>query len=152
MKTGTEHKLIFWICCMGFLFFFPDWACAASTIKINVEVIKADQNSDTVDPGLEYLVKEVSPVLRFSGFTLLKKTEARLSVNEKEVVNLPLQRELELQFLAFSDGQARILVRIIEKQKEIFRTILLMGNQGSALIGGPPYEGGALILRVGARF
>ncbi|WP_155309390.1 hypothetical protein [Desulfosarcina ovata] len=137
---------------MGILICPHNSFASASTIKIEVVIVKATRNTTTVDPGLEYLVKEVSPLLNFSGFSLLKRSETKLSEKAKEKITLPSNRILEITFLEFSDSQARVLVRILEKGKETFRTILLLVDKGRALIGGPPHDDGVLLLQIGARF
>jgi hypothetical protein len=105
-----------------------------------------------VDSGLEFLVKEVSPVLNFTGFTLLKRVEAGLSPSDSEKINMPGNRILDVQFVDFTEEKARVAVKIIENQKETFKTVLLLVDNGSALIGGPPNEDGVLLLRIGAQF
>ena len=66
------------------------------------------------DPGLEFLVKEVSPVLNFTGFTLLKRAESTLGPSDQVQINLPEKRTLLVQFLEFSENKARVSVRILE--------------------------------------
>ena len=117
-----------------------------------MEVIKADRNSKEVDPQLKDLIKELTPVLNYSGFTLLKKSVMKLAPGEKAEVILSSSRVLRLQFLGFEADQARLSVWIVEKDAETFRTTLLLVDKGSVLIGGPPHEGGVLLLRIGGEF
>ena len=151
MKFDSGRKLILVLCCLGLLPWRPSVAAAFSGLQVNVEVIKADRSS-SVDPQLKELVKELTPVLNYSGFTLLKKTVIGLDLTEKGEVLLSSGRLLELQLLGFEDSQARLLVKIVEKGQETFRTILLLVDKGSVLIGGPPQEGGVLLLRIGGEF
>ncbi len=137
---------------MGFLIYPHNLFASASTIKIEAIIVKATRNTAAVDPGLEYLVKEVSPLLNFTGFSLVKRAEAKLSEKAIEKIVLPSNRTLEITFLEFSNNQARVLVKILEKNKETFRTILLLVDEGRALIGGPPHEDGVLMLQIGATF
>ena len=76
----------------------------------------------------------------------------KLAPEEKADVILSSSRVLRLQFLEFEADQARLLVRIVEKDMETFRTTLLLVDKGSVLIGGPPHEGGVLLLRIGGEF
>ena len=152
MKPDYIIKLICLICCLGASSLIPSLAEAFTGLNVKVEVIKADQNSKEIDPELTDLVKELGPLLNFTGFSLLKKTETRLNVKQKQEIILSTDRLLELQFLEFSNNQARLQIRIMEKNKETFRTVLLLVDKGSALIGGPPHEGGVLLLRIGAEF
>ena len=137
---------------MSFAFFGPSLSMAGSSLKVKVDVIKADRNSSHVDPQLDDLVKELSPVLNFTGFTLVKKSEMRLDHNEKDEVLLSSDRSLELHFLGFDKNQGRLQVRIMEDKKEMFKTIVLLVDKGNVLIGGPPQDGGVLLLRIGGEF
>ncbi len=147
MKFDSGKKLILILCCLGLLSCWAPVAAAFSGLRVNIEVIKADRSS-LVDPELKELVEELSPVLNYSGFTLLKKTVIGLDLKEKRKMILSSDRLLELQLLGFEDNQARLLVKIVEKGQETFRTILLLVDKGSVLIGGPPHEGGVLLLRI----
>jgi len=152
MKPAYTIKLICFTCCIGLSFLIPTLAQALTGLNVKVEMIKADRNSKEIDPPLKDLVKELGPLLNFSGFSLLNKTETRLNLKQKRKIILSSDRMLELQFLEFADNQARLLVKIMEEKKETFRTILLLVNKGAVLIGGPPHEGGVLLLRIGAEF
>lgn len=147
MRFDASKKLILVLCCLGLLSCWTPVAAAFSGLQVNIEVIKADRSS-SVDPELKELVEELSPVLNYSGFTLLKKTVIGLDLKEKREMILSSDRLLELQLLGFEDNQARLLVKIVEKGQETFRTILLLVDKGSVLIGGPPHEGGVLLLRI----
>ena len=152
MKPAYTIKLMCLLCCIGLSFVIPTLAQALTGLNVNVEVIKADRNSKEIDPQLKDLVKELGPLLNFSGFSLLKKTETRLNLKQIQELILPSNRMLELQFLEFADNKARLHVRIIEEEKESFRSILLLVDKGSVLIGGPPHKDGVLLLRIGATF
>ena len=121
-------------------------------LKIRVEVIQADRASTVVDPKLKDLVKELGPVLNFTGFTLLKKAVIPLDVGKTGEVALPSDRLLKLEFLGFEKDKAKLKVVIIEKGKETFSTIVLLVNKGSVLIGGPPQKQGVLLLRIKGEF
>jgi hypothetical protein len=152
MKSLILHNKFFLLWCISLLLWVPSSVFAFSSLHVSVEVIKADRNSREVDPQLKNLVKELTPVLNYSGFTLLKKSVIKLAPEEKAEVILSSSRMLRLQFLGFEADQARLLVQIVEKDLETFRTTLLFVNKGSVLIGGPPHEGGVLLLRIGGEF
>lgn len=152
MKPFILPNKFFMLWCICLLWWMPPSAFAFSSLQVNVEVIKADRDSKEVDPQLKDLVKELTPVLNYSGFTLLKKSVIKLAPEEKAEVILSSSRMLRLQFLGFEADQARLLVRIVEKDLETFRTTLLLVDKGSVLIGGPPHEGGVLLLRIGGEF
>ena len=152
MKPFILHNKFFMLWCICLLLWLPSSAFAFSSLQVSVEVIKADRNSKEVDPQLKDLVKELTPVLNYSGFTLLKKSVIKLAPGEKTELILSSSRVLKLQFLGFEADQARLSVWIVEKDTETFRTTLLLVDKGSVLIGGPPNEGGVLLLRIGGEF
>ena len=152
MRSDSFKRLIYILCCLGLFLLCPPFADAFTGLQVNVEVIKASRNSTDVDPQLKDLVKELSSVLNYSAFSLIKKIEIRLNQEEGGNVMLSSGRVLRLKFLGFEDKKARLLVKILEKDQETFRTILLMVNKGSVLIGGPPHQNGVLILRIGTVF
>ena len=152
MKPFILPNKFFMLWCICLLLWMPPSAFAFSSLQVSVEVIKADRNSRKVDPQLKDLIKELTPVLNYSGFTLLKKSVIKLAPEEKAEVILSSSRVLRLQFLGFEADQARLLVRIVEKELETFRTTLLLVDKGSVLIGGPPHEGGVLLLRIRGEF
>jgi len=152
MKSNSGRVIVSILWCVTIFLLSPTLATGFEGIRVDVEVIKASRKSTEVDPQLKALVKELAPVLNYSGFSLLKKIEIRLKQEKKEDVILPSDRVLELRFLGFKDKQARLLVRILEKGQETFRTTLLLVNEGSVLIGGPPHQDGVLLLRIGAVF
>lgn len=148
-KPGKTALIL--LACMLALWGVAETAMAAS-IKVKVEVIKAERGSSHIDPQLQDVAKEISPILNFTGFSLLKLNQSRLNNQQEEIINLSAQRRLVVQFLGFEGKQARLLVRILENNKETFKTIVLLVDKGHVLIGGPPHEGGVLLLRIGGNF
>jgi hypothetical protein len=73
MRSLILHNKFFLLWCLCFLLWVPSSALAFSSLQVSVEVIKADRNSREVDPQLKDLVKELTPVLNYSGFTLLTR-------------------------------------------------------------------------------
>ena len=121
-------------------------------LEVTIEVIKADRTSGLVDQELQSLKDELGSLLNYTGFTMLKKSELHLKADDTEKVTLPDQKTLEVQFMGLDNNQARVMVRIEENEAETFRTTLLLVNKGSILIGGPTYENGVLLLRIGGQY
>ena len=131
---------------------YPENVFAFSSIKVKVEIIKATKRSDTIDPQLKELADEIAPILNYTGFTLVKKSEQKLSSNQSSEILLSSKRILKLTFKGFEEDQGRLLVEILEKKKKVFHTVVLLVDKGFVLIGGPKYEDGVLLLRIGAEF
>ena len=141
------------ICMFTLLILFQ--ACnvlAFSSMNVKVEIIKATKKSNIIDPQLKDLANEIAPVLNYTGFKLAKKSEQKLTFGQTSEILLSSKRILKLTFKGFEENQGRLLVEIMEKKKKVFHTILLLVDKGFVLIGGPLYEDGVLLLRVGAEF
>ena len=130
----------------------PENVLAFSSMNVKVEIIKATKKSNIIDPQLKDLADEIAPVLNYTGFTLAKKSEQKLTSGQTSEILLSSKRSLKLTFKGFEQEQGRLLVEILEKKKKVFHTILLLVDKGFVLIGGPSYEDGVLLLRIGAEF
>mgnify|MGYP006296548517 CR=1 FL=1 len=127
-------------------------AMANSDITVDVEVINALRTSSEVDPQLTGLAREVGPVLNFTGFKLLKKSQVPLKTGEEKEVFLSGNRRLTLKLKGFETGQARLELRIFRDRTEIFSTTLLLIDRGGAIIGGPKLNKGVMLIRVQGKF
>jgi hypothetical protein len=152
MKYLYKSCLALVLLCATAMICHSQEAFAVSALQVRVEVVKADRDSKVVDPRLEGLVKELGPVLNYTGFSLLKAAELNLQAKKKQEVILSPDRLLQVEFLGLDQGKARLSVVILEKEEESFRTTLVVVDKGTVLIGGPPHEGGVLLLRISAEF
>lgn len=144
--------LSFLIVLAGILTVNSNPAFAGSGLTVNVEVIKAMQNSSEVDPELSGLVSEVGPVLNYKGFKLLRKSSLPLKKGDSEELLLSRNRRLTLKLDEFEGDQARLHLKIYKNKTEIFATTLIMVDNGSAIIGGPKLKKGVMLLRIHGKF
>jgi len=152
MKAIMKNPLFFAFLCFCLCATCVAPAIGGDALNVTIEVIRADPESTVIDPKLEDLAKELRPVLNYTGFTMVKECKVRLIRDEERTVMLSSGRLLKLHFMGFEKKEARLIVGIMEKDREIFRTTLLLVDKGNILIGGPAYETGVLLLRIGARF
>lgn len=127
-------------------------AFADSLFTVNVEVIKAMQDSSEVDPELSGLVSEVGPVLNYKGFKLLRKSSLPLEKGDSEELLLSGKFRLTLELYEFEAEQARLHLKIFKNKTEIFATTLIMVDNGSAIIGGPKLKKGVILLKIHGKF
>ena len=125
---------------------------AAERLGVNIKVVLADRNSTEIDPEVREMAAGLQGVLKYTGFHLVKDVSLNLAKGAHDEVTLPPQRKMHLQFKGYEGQHARLKLSIIEHQEEIFQTTVLLVDGGSVLIGGPPLEGGVLILKVGGKF
>lgn len=126
-------------------------AMAASEIQVQLEIVKADRVSEQVDPGLEELAATLKRQnFAYTGFSLLKEIELSLASGEQKRLAVSEDMDMNVLFHGLtSEGKARVEVAIPEQK---FSTVLLFGNRGSALIGGPAFDDGVLLIRITPTF
>ncbi len=127
-------------------------AMAFEGLRVTVEVVKADKAGSHVDPEIQDLVDELGPMFAYTGFTLVKTTSTRLLPGQTDLSGTTPDHGLELSLLGFAEQRARLQVRVLEKDQERLSTILLLVDGGSAVIGGPAYEDGVMLLRISGQF
>lgn len=134
------------------LLMLPAGANAYSGLVVDIKVVRAVRDNAYVDPELADLAREVGPVLNFTGFFLLKKSEITLSTGASQRLFLPADRSMRFELAGFEKDQARLKIVIYKNGDEIFTTTLLLVDNGSALIGGPALEKGVMMIRISGRF
>jgi hypothetical protein len=152
MKKITMRVLFIVTSLLVLSSFLAPARAAQRNLSVNVKVIKADRASNHIDPKIKDVVSELGPVLNFTGFSLLKESTCDFSHEPENRIGLPTCRTLTLLFKGFENEYVRLRVAILENNQEIFSTVLLLVDNGSVLIGGPPYENGVLLLRITGHF
>ena len=134
-------------------FLLTPWTASAFTgLTVTVEIVNATQEGTYVSPELEDLVREVSPVLNFKGFKLIKKSEFPLNIQDSNELMLPQDRIMVITLEEFEKDQARLKLKILKEKNEVFATTLLLIDNGNAILGGPTMTDGVMLLRVGGKF
>lgn len=152
MIFKNKMKLYIYVCAVLSLFAIPHLSSANSGVNVTVEIVKASPNDTFVSPELKELAQEVSPVLNFKGFKLIKKSEFPLNSNQSNELLLTQDRIMVITLEGFENDQARLKIKILKYKKEVFATTLLLIDDGKAILGGPTIPNGVMLLRVGGKF
>ncbi len=121
---------------------------AAPPVPVEVKVIHAHNRSTVVDPRVAALVKDLRAQLKFTGYDL--RDSATFSLERKSVgrMKLPSGAYLTLTPLDFVDDKLRLELEVKDLK---FKTTVTLARGATLAIGGPPYDGGALILAITRR-
>ncbi len=125
---------------------------AATILQVKLQVIKAGAGEGSVDPRLKDFVEELRPVLNFTEFTLLKSLRFDMLQDTSYKAPIVGERVLKFYFTGFNGPHARLELEIWENGLKTFNTTVLLVDNGSVIIGGPPLDTGMLLLRVRGRF
>jgi hypothetical protein len=148
----------------------------ASTAKAPSEATRgtAEAEGITVDPKLAGFGRKLRSLFAYRRYSFLGKSRSAVVFGGASTFALPelFALEVEPQRLEVADGEERIEmlvtlyrklpapeqafgardVRIREPEREVvLRTRIRLENGGTVLLGGPPIEGGVLILALSAR-
>jgi hypothetical protein len=121
---------------------------AAGPVPVEVKVVHAHNRSTVVDPRVAALVKDLRPQLKFTGFDLKDSATFSLERNSVGRMKLPSGAWLTLTPLDFGDDKLRLELEVKELK---FKTTVSLARGATLAIGGPPYDGGALILAISRR-
>lgn len=128
----------------------PAWP--GPNINITVKTILASGKGDSVDPGLQGLVRELQSVFRYSSYAFLGEKSLSLTSNNKGVVTLPEQRIMNISEKGTEGDRVVLEIEILKNNSRIFQTVIKLRNNSSITIGGPEYRGGNLLFNIFASF
>ncbi|MBT4286782.1 MAG: hypothetical protein HOJ48_13590 [Desulfobacula sp.] len=117
-------------------------------VWVKVQVIKADNKTNYIDPELAIAYSELQKTLNYSSFKLLDSKVFRLTAGDEAKLNISSKINAELIALKVNDTISRLKIIISQKRKEIFNTIIESIDGGVTTIGGPQTRQTHILLRV----
>ena len=124
-----------------------DQALAQAQFKMSIRVIHATKSGTRIDPG----VMDLKADLAQHAFTSFKLLDGHTkTVFDREVVALefPGSRWLEVRTRGVAkDGALKVSMKVRDLK---FKAKAKVGAGSTVLLGGPPHQGGSLILAVTA--
>ena len=118
-------------------------------VQVSIGTILANNQSDEFDAKLKGMEAQLK-VLKYRSYRLLKNESQTVPWRGEKVFEIPGGRSLTVTPQEFRDNQVSIKVRLTEKQKPVLDTTVKIPNKGNFILGGPPHEGGALVLSISA--
>ncbi|MBI4593655.1 MAG: sigma-70 family RNA polymerase sigma factor [Candidatus Rokubacteria bacterium] len=137
----------------------PAPAAAQQIVRFGARVLLAsDQPPPTgmriVPPGpderLERFVPRLRQLFRYKEYTSIERFRAEVPVGTTQRWAVPGERQLEVTPEAVKDGAVRMRVRLIRGGKDEVATNIQPARGNPAVIGGPKYADGVLIIIVWA--
>lgn len=118
-------------------------------VKIKIDTILAHNQSGEFDPRLKPLEKQLK-VLKYKSYKLLKEESQNIPSQGNGTFEIPGGRSLIVSLQDFSSQQIALKVRLQGSEKPLLDTTLKLKNKGNFILGGPPHEGGVLVLAIWA--
>jgi len=119
------------------------------TVSVKIETILASNQSGEFDSRLKALEKQLR-VLKYRSYRLLKEESQNVPSQGSASFEIPGGRSLIVWPQDFRNQQVALKVRLQGGQKPLLDTTIRLPNKGNFILGGPPHDGGVLVLSISA--
>jgi hypothetical protein len=121
----------------------------SQTVRVKIGTILANNQNDEIDPKLNAMKNQLK-VMKYRSYRLLKEETQNVPWQGNAAFDIPGGRSLVVTPQEFRNKQLALKVRLQQGDKPVVDTTVRLQNGGNFLLGGPPHEGGALILSISA--
>jgi len=119
------------------------------TVSVKIETILASNQSGEFDSRLKALEKQLR-VLKYRSYRLLNEESKNVPSQGSASFEIPGGRSLIVWPQDFRNQQVALKVRLQGGQKPLLDTTIRLPNKGNFILGGPPHDGGVLVLSISA--
>jgi hypothetical protein len=141
------------------LFNFFLWSSAAlsleaaqrsfQTVQITIKTLSASNQGNEFDARLAPLEKQLK-ALNYRSYRLLKEETQTARWQGNANFEIPGGRLLAVWPQEVTNNQLSIRVQLKQGDKPQLETTVRLNNGGNFILGGPPHEGGVLVLSISA--
>jgi hypothetical protein len=121
----------------------------AQLVRVTIGIILASNQNDEFDAKLKPMEKQLK-VLKYRSYRSLKDESQEVAWRTNGVFEVPGGRSLTVAPQELRHNRIALKVRLTEGQKPIIDTTVRIPNRGNFILGGPPHDGGALVLSISA--
>jgi len=121
----------------------------SQTVRVRIGTILATNQSDEIDPRLNAMKNQLK-VMKYRSYRLLKEETQNVPWQGNAAFDIPGGRSLLVTPQEFRNKQIALKVRLQHGDKPVVDTTVRLNNGGNFLLGGPPHEGGVLVLSISA--
>jgi hypothetical protein len=118
-------------------------------VQVKIGTILASNESDQFDARLRPMERQLK-VMKYRSYRLLKEDSQSVPWNDSATFEIPGGRSLAVSPQDSKDKQIALKVRLTEGTKPLLDTTVRLQGRGYFLLGGPPHEGGALVISISA--
>jgi len=125
-------------------------AADPQSVQVTIGTILVSNQNDEFDPKLKSMEKQLR-VLKYRSYRLLKDETQTVPWRGDKSFDIPGGRSLTVTPQEFQNNRVSLKVRLTERNKPLLDTTVTVPNKGHFLyLGGPPHEGGTLVLSISA--
>jgi hypothetical protein len=131
-----------------------EWSGAAEktpqSVQVMIRSILASNKSDDFDPKLKDMEQPLK-ALKHRSYRLLKDDGKSIPWRGTQSFEIPGGRSLSVTPQEFQNNRIGLKIQLTERDKPLLDTTVTVPNKGNSLyLGGPPHEGGNLVLSISA--
>ena len=115
-------------------------------VQLKIGTILASDESQCFDPKLSGMKNQLK-VLQYRCYRLIKEETQKVPWKANALFDIPGGRSLVVVPEEYRDNRISLKVSLLGGDKPLDTTVRLR-NRGNFLLGGPPHEGGVLILSI----
>ncbi len=135
------------------LILWSGWGGAADTnpqsVQVTIRSILAANKSDEFDAKLRGMEQQLKS-LKYRSYHSLKDETKTVPWQGSQSFDVPGGRLLTVAPQDFQNNRIALKVHLTENDKPIVDTTVKIPNKGNFILGGPPHEGGVLVLSISA--
>jgi hypothetical protein len=121
----------------------------SQNVRIKIDSILASNQTGDFDARLKPLEKQLK-VLKYKSYRLIKEETQNIPSQGSGTFDIPGSRSLSVSPQDLGNQQITLKVRLQGSDKPLLDTTLKLKNKGNFILGGPPHEGGVLVLAIWA--
>jgi hypothetical protein len=119
------------------------------SVQITIKTISAGKQSSDFDARLASMEKQLK-ALNYRSYRLLKEETQTARWQGNANFEIPGGRVLTVRPQEVTNNQLGLRVQLKQGDKPQLETTVRMNNGGNFILGGPPHEGGVLVLSISA--
>jgi len=135
----------------GDLYAENDPQAKTDVVQISLWTVHATNKTQGVDKGLKRIAKHLHN-LNYTGFALLGKEKAGLSVQATKRFNIVGGKSVEVTVLDRDEKRARVRVQVYSAKGKLLDTTVSIRRNGFFMVAGPKHKKGVLVLPIFARY
>ncbi len=121
----------------------------AQIVQVKIGAILASNQSDEFDARLAPLEKQLK-LMKYRSYRLLKEESQKVQRKGNATFDIPGGRSLVVTPQDSGTKQLALRVHLQEGGKPLLDTTVRLNSGNNILLGGPPHEGGALVISISA--
>jgi hypothetical protein len=119
------------------------------SVHVTIRTILAGNKADEFDAKLKGMESQLKS-LKYRSYRSLKDESKVVPWQGSQSFDIPGGRTLTVVPQEFQDNRIAVKVRLTEGEKPVVDTTVKIPNKGNFILGGPPHEGGVLVLSISA--